>query len=54
MTDGQARIGTAGWSIPGAHAALFPGGGSHLERYARVLSAVEIDSTFYRTHRTAT
>jgi uncharacterized protein YecE (DUF72 family) len=54
MSDGEVRIGTAGWSIPGAHAALFPGGGSHLERYARVLPAVEIDSTFYRPHRTAT
>jgi len=39
MSDGEVRIGTAGWSIPGAHAALFPGGGSHLERYARVLPA---------------
>jgi uncharacterized protein YecE (DUF72 family) len=54
MTDGEVRIGTAGWSIPGAHAALFPGGGSQLERYARVLPAVEIDSTFYHPHRTAT
>jgi len=54
MSEGEVRIGTAGWSIPGAHAALFPGGGSHLERYARVLPAVEIDSTFYRSHRTAT
>jgi uncharacterized protein YecE (DUF72 family) len=54
MTEDEVRIGTAGWSIPGVHAALFPGGGSHLERYARVLSAVEIDSTFYRSHRTAT
>lgn len=54
MTDGEVRIGTAGWSIPGAHAALFPGGGSHLERYARVLPAVELDSTFYHSHRTAT
>jgi uncharacterized protein YecE (DUF72 family) len=54
MSDGEVRIGTAGWSIPGAHAALFPGGGSHLERHARVLSAVEIDSTFYRSHRTTT
>jgi uncharacterized protein YecE (DUF72 family) len=42
MSDGEVRTGTAGWSIPGAHAALFPGGGSHLERYARVLPAVEI------------
>jgi uncharacterized protein YecE (DUF72 family) len=28
--------------------------GSHLERYAKVLNAVEINSSFYRPHRTAT
>lgn len=48
------RIGTAGWSIPAAHAARFPGPGSHLERYARVFPAVEIDSSFYRSHRVET
>ena len=25
MTDGELRIGTTGWSIPGAQAALLPG-----------------------------
>ena len=48
------RIGTAGWSIPKEHAAPFPATGSHLERYAKVLNAVEINSSFYRPHRTAT
>ena len=48
------RIGTAGWSIAKPHAADFPGEGSHLERYARRLSAVEINSCFYRPHRAAT
>src|SRR5919112_2152540 len=48
------RIGTAGWSIPKAHAAAFPAEGSHLERYASVFNAVEINSSFYRPHRTAT
>lgn len=48
------RIGTAGWSIPATHAGRFPGPGSHLERYARVLPAVEIDSSFYRPHRIET
>ena len=47
-------IGTAGWTIPSAHAAQFPSPGSHLERYARRLTAVEINSTFYRPHRPAT
>jgi uncharacterized protein YecE (DUF72 family) len=49
-----ARIGTAGWGIPRRHAHAFPGTGSHLERYARVLPAVEINSSFYRPHRPAT
>ncbi len=48
------RIGCAGWAIPGRWAERFPGEGSHLERYARVLPAVEIDSSFYRPHRPAT
>src|SRR5215213_2270201 len=48
------RIGTAGWSIPKEHAALFPAAGSYLERYGAILNAVEINSSFYRPHRTAT
>lgn len=48
------RIGTAGWSIPKQQAAAFAGSGSHLERYARRLPAVEINSSFYRPHRPAT
>jgi uncharacterized protein YecE (DUF72 family) len=48
------RIGTAGWSIPGAVRDRFPAGGSNLERYAEVFDAVEINSTFYRAHRPAT
>ncbi len=48
------RLGTAGWMIPRADAAVFPGGGMHLERYARVFAAVEINSSFYRPHRRAT
>ncbi|MFP2895623.1 DUF72 domain-containing protein [Corallococcus sp. 4LFB] len=32
----------------------FPTAGTHLERYARVLPAVEINSSFYRPHRPAT
>jgi uncharacterized protein YecE (DUF72 family) len=48
------RIGTAAWSIPKEHAAAFPPTGSHLERYGAVLNAVEINSSFYRPHRTVT
>ena len=43
-------IATAGWSIPRIHAAHFPGEGTHLQRYARVLRGVEINSSFYRDH----
>jgi uncharacterized protein YecE (DUF72 family) len=46
-------IGTAGWNIPRNAAAAFDpaGSGSHLERYARVLAGVEVNSSFYRPHR---
>lgn len=47
-------IGTAGWSIPANLADHFPGGGPHLERYARVLTATEINSSFHRDHRRST
>ena len=47
-------IGTAGWSIPKQHAEAFAGQGSHLERYASRLPAVEINSSFHRPHRPAT
>ncbi len=47
-------VGSAGWSIPWQHAAAFPGEGAHLQRYARVLPAVEINTSFYRFHRPAT
>ena len=30
---------------------MLPPGGSHLERYARRLNAVEINSSFYRPHQ---
>jgi len=47
-------IGTAGWSIASRQAERLPGAGTHLERYGRVLGAVEIDSSFYRPHRRET
>lgn len=47
-------LGCAGWSLSSAVASHFPGEGSHLERYARVFPAVEINSSFYRPHRPAT
>jgi uncharacterized protein YecE (DUF72 family) len=57
VPTGQAavvRIGCAGWSIPRVKQSRFPETGSHLERYASVLPAVEINSSFYRPHRPAT
>ena len=51
---GGIRIGVAGWSLPKALAANFPGDGSHLQRYARRLNCVEINSSFYRPHTPAT
>ncbi|WP_181706591.1 DUF72 domain-containing protein [Chthonobacter rhizosphaerae] len=50
----EIRVGTAGWSVPKAHAAAFPDEGSHLSRYGAVFNAVEINSSFYRPHRRAT
>jgi uncharacterized protein YecE (DUF72 family) len=47
-------IGTAGWSIPRAEAPHFPGEGTHLHRYARVLHCAEINSSFHRPHAATT
>lgn len=47
-------VGCAGWSVPGAHADAFPLVGSHLQRYASRFPAVEINSSFYRSHRPQT
>jgi uncharacterized protein YecE (DUF72 family) len=44
------RVGTAGWSIPRRAARSFPGSGSHLERYARLMPCAEINTSFYRNH----
>ncbi len=46
----RVRVGTAGWSIPTQYAAEFSQAGPHLQRYAQRLSAVEINSSFYRPH----
>ena len=51
---GDFYVGTAGWALPRAHQAAFAGDGAHLVRYASMFDAVEINSTFRRTHRPAT
>jgi uncharacterized protein YecE (DUF72 family) len=48
------HVGCAGWSIPRQYAEHFPEQGTHLERYAQRLPAVEINSSFYRPHRPET
>jgi len=47
-------IATAAWSLPKKVADRFAQEGSGLTRYASVLGGVEINSTFYRRHRTST
>ena len=54
MSKGAFRIGCAGWTLPGAHAAAFPRDGSHLQRYSAIFTAVEINSSFYKSHRRET
>jgi uncharacterized protein YecE (DUF72 family) len=48
------RIGTAGWALPRSTVGAFPAAGTHLQRYSRVFNAAEINSSFYRAHRTET
>jgi uncharacterized protein YecE (DUF72 family) len=48
------RIGTAGWALRKESADHFPGGGSHLERYSRRFNCVEVNSSFYRSHKKTT
>lgn len=48
------RIGCAGWRLAKGVQDRFPGPGTHLQRYAARLTAVEINSSFYRPHRRST
>lgn len=48
------KVGCAGWSLPRALWPEFPAAGTHLQRYAARFNAVEINSSFYRPHQTAT
>ena len=48
------HLGCAGWSIPRGHSRRFPNVGTHLQRYAAVFNAAEINSCFYRSHRFTT
>lgn len=48
------HLGCAGWSLARQYADEFLQPGSHLQRYASRLGAVEINSSFYRPHLPAT
>ncbi|MDD2090372.1 DUF72 domain-containing protein [Pseudomonas guariconensis] len=48
------HLGCAGWSLSREYADEFVQSGSHLQRYAARLNAVEINSSFYRPHRPGT
>lgn len=50
LSSPVACVGTAGWAVPVSATAR----GTHLQRYARVLRGVEINSSFYRPHAPAT
>jgi uncharacterized protein YecE (DUF72 family) len=47
-------VGCAGWALPKEAQCAFPADGTHLQRYAARLPAVEINSSFYRPHRPST
>lgn len=47
---GNLFVGTAGWSVPLTLREKFPEAGTQLERYASGLKAVEINSSFHRSH----
>ncbi len=47
-------VGCAGWAVPANVAERFPGPGTHLQRFARVLGGAEINTSFYRPHRRST
>lgn len=45
------HVGVAGWSIRKEHTHLFAAEGTHLQRYASRFAAVEINSSFYQSHK---
>jgi uncharacterized protein YecE (DUF72 family) len=49
-----AFVGTAGWANPPAERECRASGHSHLEHYATQFNAVEINSSFYRSHQRMT
>src|SRR5688572_16969084 len=54
MRSGGPFVGTASWALPRDEQPNFASEGTHLVRYASRFNAVEINSSFYRPHRTKT
>ncbi|GAC1344531.1 MAG: DUF72 domain-containing protein [Acetobacteraceae bacterium] len=54
VTLNDVHVGVAGWTIPAAIADRFDDRGSHLQRYASRFNAVEINTSFHRSHRRST
>jgi uncharacterized protein YecE (DUF72 family) len=54
MQNDKFRIGTAAWAVPKALSESFESEGTHLQRYSKVLNAVEINTSFYRDHKADT
>ncbi|MCI1752832.1 MAG: DUF72 domain-containing protein [Flavobacteriales bacterium] len=55
MTDDPLlHVGTAGWQVPRNVAPLHAATGAHLERYASLFNATEVNTTFYRPHLSKT
>lgn len=54
MEPGRLFTGCAGWSLPRDIHHAFSAEGTHLQRYAGRLNAVEINSSFHRPHSRAT
>jgi uncharacterized protein YecE (DUF72 family) len=53
-TPNRIWLGTAGWNVPSTCRERVGSEGSHLKRYAQVMNAVEINTSFYRPHRRTT
>ncbi|MEP7048946.1 MAG: DUF72 domain-containing protein [Pseudomonadota bacterium] len=52
--DHVLHVATAGWNVPRELATHTASQGTVLQKYARLLGATEINSTFYRRHRPGT
>jgi uncharacterized protein YecE (DUF72 family) len=54
ISNGNLRIGIAGWAVPADYRLESSARQTHLQQYSHYFNAVEINSSFYRPHRRAT